>query len=291
MTRKFLEGKVLRGITLGEDLEETMTRGRVAAGLAGLVLMVGVLGAQTVDNGAPQQTIANGGLIHTLMAAPVTGQPYSAVQVHRTKQTLADGTNITHAGHHSVYRDSAGRVRVELRLPNPQKEQPDPVMVFVLDPVAHTMLTWSTGSKAAKAATLIRIPEQKQNAAKTAPAQVKLGADSRPQPVVTTEDLGTDVLQGVPVSVTKTTTVVPAGRAGNDAPITKTQEIWTSQDLKLVMKEQWEDPRTGERTVELDRFSRAEPDPALFRAPAGYAVKDIRETLKELEEKLNEMQN
>lgn len=265
--------------------------GRVAAGVAGVVLMVGVARAQTVDNGAPKETMANGGLIHTLVAAPVTGQPYSAIQVHKTKRTLADGTNITHAGHHSVYRDSSGRARVEVRLPNPQKVQPDPVMVFVSDPVAHTMLMWSTDSKAAKVATLIRIPEQKQNAAKTAPAQVRPTADSRPQPVVTTEDLGTDVLQGIPVTVTKTTTVVPVGRSGNDAPITKTEEVWTSQDMKLVMKEQWEDPRSGERTVELDQFSRAEPDPALFRAPAGYSVKDIRETLKELEDRLNQLQN
>ena len=77
----------------------------------------------------------------------------------------------------------------------------------------------------------------------------------------------------------------------NDAPITKTHEVWTSQDLKLVMKEQWNDPRMGERTQELANFSRAEPDPALFRVPAGYATKDLLQGLKELEEKLNALQN
>jgi hypothetical protein len=68
--------------------------------------------------------------------------------------------------------------------------------------------------------------------------------------------------------------------AYNDAPITKTREVWTSADLKLVMKEQWSDPRSGERTVELEEFSRAEPDPALFRAPQGYVVKDVAADLE-----------
>ena len=266
-----------------------MVRGLVA-GFVGLALMAAGAAAQTADNNAPKEVIANGGLIHTLVAAPVIGQPYSAVQVHKTEQALADGTNISHAGHHSVARDSEGRVRVEVRLPNLQKEQPDPVMVFVLDPVAHTIMTWSTGSTATKVATLIKLPEEKRNVAKTAPAEVRTG-DSRPQPVVTTEDLGTDTLQGLPVMVTKTTTVVPAGRSGNDAPITKTHEVWTSPDLKLVMKEQWKDPRTGVRTVELDQFSSSDPDRALFRAPAGYTVKDLKQTLQELQEKLGQMLN
>jgi hypothetical protein len=112
-------------------------------------------------------------------------------------------------------------------------------------------------------------------------------ASTRLQPVVTTEDLGTVMLQGLPVTDVRTATVVPIGRAGNDAPITKTHEVWTSQDLKLVMKQQTEDPRTGMTTVELEEFSRAEPDAKLFRVPPGYAVKTVLQSLKELEEKLS----
>ena len=67
--------------------------------------------------------------------------------------------------------------------------------------------------------------------------------------------------------------------------------MWTSPDLKLVVKQQWEDPRIGERVVELENFSRAEPDPGLFRVPGGYTVKDALQSLKELEEKLSEAQN
>ena len=136
---------------------------------------------------------------------------------------------------------------------------------------------------------MVKIPaEQKQEA--TVQPQVT-SASTRPQPVVSTEDLGTVTLQGLPVTDVRTTTIVPVGRAGNDAPITKTREVWTSPELKLVMKQQMVDPRTGETTVELEQFSRSEPDSALFRVPPGYTVKTALQSLKELEEKMNAAQN
>ena len=249
---------------------------------AGLALLTLPVLAQTT---APKEVIANGGLLHALLAAPVVGEPFSAVQTHQTKQTLADGTNITHHGHHSLARDAEGRFRVEVRMANGQNGKPDTVMVFVMDPVAHTLTTFMTGGNGPRVATVAKVPKTERKEA--APAKTSVEVSDRPQPVVTMEDLGSDIVQGQPVTVLKVTTVIPPGRSGNDAPITKTHEIWTSPDLKLILKEQWEDPRSGERTIELDKLSRMEPDPALFRAPAGYQVKDALETLKEMQEKLN----
>jgi hypothetical protein len=258
--------------------------------LAGLMLVGSYAGAQTAGPDAgSNEVISNGGLLHTLMAAPVIGQPYSAIQVHQTSRKLADGTTISHKGHHFVARDAAGRVRVELRMAKAQNGGQETVMVFVSDPVAHTITTWITGPNANKTASVAKIPEVRKP---ETPTQARVANDTtRPQPVVTTEDLGTQTIQGLPVTDVRTTIVVPAGRSGNDAPITKTREVWTLPDLKLVMKEQWEDPRSGERTVDLENFSRAEPDPALFRAPPGYVVKSVLESLKELEDKLTAAQN
>lgn len=261
-------------------------RNSLSAGLIAAALLISTALAQTTTP-ANKEILSNGGVFHSLLAAPVIGQPYSATQVHRDKRQLADGTNITHNGHHFIARDAAGRVRVEMRMA--ETADGETILVFVSDPEAHTITTWVTGPKANKLASVVKIPTEKYGAAKPAPA--KVAQDTRPQPIITTEDLGTDTLQGLPVSVVKTTTIVPAGRSGNDAPITKTLEVWTSPDLKLVMKEQWEDPRSGERTISLEKFSRAEPDPALFRPPTGYTVKDLKQSLQELEEKLNATQN
>ena len=71
-----------------------------------------------------------------------------------------------------------------------QNGQPETVMVFVLDPMAHAMMIWTRGAKTTKVATLIKLPDQKKDAAKTAEAQARPAMDSRPQPVVTTEDFG-----------------------------------------------------------------------------------------------------
>jgi hypothetical protein len=262
-------------------------RNLLSAVTIGAALLISTAFAQTTTP-ANKEILSNGGLLHSLLAAPVIGQPYSATQVHSTRQQLADGTNITHSGHHFIARDASGRVRVEMRLANASDGQPETILVFVTDPVGHTITTWVTGPKANKVASVVKIPAEKPTA-KAAPAHIR--QDNRPQPIITTEDLGTDTLQGMPVSVVKTTTIVPAGRSGNDAPITKTDEVWTSADMKLVLKEQWEDPRTGQRTVSLEKLDRADPNPALFHPPAGYTVKDVLQSLKDLEEKLNQTQN
>ena len=261
---------------------------RSAAMGMGFALITLSAAGQGASSSGNQTQLANGGLLHSILAAPVVGQPYSAVQVTHTVQTLANGTKVSQSGHHAVARDSVGRVRVEQRIAKGRDGSADVFLVFVMDPSAHTLTTWAMGMKdAPKRASVVKLPAQPRGEEKSAntPASAR-DESTRPKPVVTIEDLGTESLEGQTVSVSRTTTIVPAGRSGNDAPITKTREVWTSPDLKLVLKEQWEDPRTGVRTVALEKLSRAEPDAALFRPPSGYEVKSVMESLKDLEEKL-----
>jgi hypothetical protein len=256
-------------------------------GMAGGLFLPGHSTGQT--DGQTQPPLATGGVISSLIAAPVVGQPYSAVQVHGSTQTLADGSTVSHHGHHVVARDAEGRVHVELRLANGKNGAPDEVLVFVVDPVAHRLTTWvSGGPDHPKIASTLKIPAGQQA---VSPRPENPRDTTRPQPIITTEDLGTQSIQGLVVTGKRTTTIVPAGRSGNSAPITKTHEVWTSPDLQLVVKQQWNDPRIGQRTVELEKISRENPDPVLFRPPAGYEVKDAAQTLKELEEKLSGSQD
>jgi len=266
-------------------------RKRILAGMVCLVASAGIAVAQSAAPNQPKEVISNGGLMHTLEAAPVIGQPFSAVQVSQLVRKLADGTTIKNGPGpgHAAMRDASGRVRVEKRLTQASSGNPGIFMVFVLDPVGHTLTTWSTGGKGEQVAVAIHVPADKpRTAAASRPEQVK-AESGRPQPIITTENLPQETIEGVPVDVVKTTTIVPAGRSGNDAPITKTHEVWTSADLKLVMKQQSTDPRTGELTIWLKNFSRAEPDPAMFRAPAGYTVKDLKQTMQEVAERLAQM--
>jgi hypothetical protein len=177
-------------------------------------------------------------------------------------------------------------VHVELRLANGKDGKPDEVVVFVMDPVAHTLTTWVVNApNQTRAAAVFKIPASTTRT-ESAPDSHDLSDTTHPQPIVNVEDLGTQSLDGLTVAGKRTTTIVPAGRAGNSAPITKVHEVWTSPDLQLVIKQHWTDPRSGEKTVELENIARSNPDPALFHAPAGYEIKSAPESLKQLEEKL-----
>jgi len=253
-----------------------LSRSVVACWVAAGAIFAGVLGwaavAQQAATGAeaePYRHLSNGGLNHSLDAFLVYGQPFVAEQVGKQGRTLTDGTNIVHFGHHAIYRDSAGRIRVEQPCGcAPDHEQM--IEVYILDSNAKTETRWRVGGNPPKVATVTQwVPKTPETV--HPPIQRPANA-SRPQPQSTTDELRDDVMDGVPVKVVRVTTVVPAGRSGNDRPITKTHTAWISDDLKVVLMEQWEDPRDGVRTVGLAQFERKEPDPRLFQPPTGYSI-------------------
>jgi hypothetical protein len=258
--------------------------------LAVLAVSLGVAGDATAQQqGAgdpePYRNLSNGGLNHSLAAFVVQSAPFSAQQVAKTGKTLSDGTNIEHFGHHAIYRDSAGRVRVE----QPCGCAPDHEQMFeiyVLDPVAGTMTTWRQGGDRPKVATVTKwVPKTPETVKPPRPVAMN---SARPQTMSTVSEEPAQLMDNVPVRVVKVTTVVPAGRSGNDGPITKTHTAWISDDLKLVMMEQWEDPRAATRTVGLAQFDRKEPSATLFQPPPGYTVRTAKQSVEELQQKLSE---
>ena len=90
----------------------------------------------------------------------------------------------------------------------------------------------------------------------------------------TTEDLGTQTMEGLSVTGTRTTRVIPAGQMGNDKPITTVTEVWTSPDLKTIVSSKRSDPRMGEQTFQLTNITRVEPDPSLFTVPPDFKIID-----------------
>jgi hypothetical protein len=88
------------------------------------------------------------------------------------------------------------------------------------------------------------------------------------------EDLGASNMAGVPVTGSKTTTVIPAGTMGNDRDITITEERWYSPDLKMNIMTKHSDPRMGETVFQVNSLTRANPDPSLFQVPSDYQIKE-----------------
>lgn len=86
------------------------------------------------------------------------------------------------------------------------------------------------------------------------------------------EDLGTQVINGVPAHGTRTTIVIPAGQIGNDRDIRIVSERWFSNELQMLIKSSNNDPRFGENTYALTNILQGAQDPALFEIPAGFTV-------------------
>ena len=95
----------------------------------------------------------------------------------------------------------------------------------------------------------------------------------------TTEDLGSQTMEGVLVNGVRTTHTIPEGQIGNERPITIVTEVWTSPELKTIVCSKRSDPRMGEQTFRLTNIVRAEPSLSLFTVPADFKIVEGPQTI------------
>jgi hypothetical protein len=235
---------------------------------------------------------------------PVAGAPFSAHEVNESVQTLADGNRITRTTESQLYRDGQGRVRREVSLGPPpgssssQKHTiitiDDPVagVTYSLEPEEHiarkllrptpqddaafrAKLKAENKAQAGEPANITFYKESKVQAGESANVTFyKIGSESGHQSA--TEDLGTQVIEGITAAGTRVTTTIPTGAIGNEQPIQIVSERWYAPDLQTVVLSKLNDPRIGETTHKLTNINRGEPDPSLFQVPAGYTVQDSK---------------
>lgn len=215
----------------------------------------------------------------------VVGQPFSATRKTTTVQKLADGTTITREQSERLARNSQGITLSETKPNLPQGAlHRDFTFTHIYNPIDRTTTSWSSTLKQATVYHMHdpeRLRQQSRKGAtqpcpvpaagKTAVAQ----KDSSPQPETRTEKLDGKTIEGVYAEGVRITTTIPAGYEGNDRPIVTVRETWTSPELKTVLLQTIDDPRSGLSTTALTELQCGEPDPALFRVPEGYTVKDV----------------
>ena len=234
-------------------------------------------------------------------APPVQGEPYSATVTNEFVQTLADGNRIVQTNTGTIARDSLGRTRQDAPLPklgNLSVENA-PHIVFIEDPVAQVSYTLNVTDKVAQKLTMptgaragIQIPDNGGNAVfierrgsvstdgplpppfPMAAIALQDGITTNEQAQVTTEDLGSQTMQGVLVNGVRTTRTIPAAQIGNDKPISIVTEVWTAPELNTIVYSKRDDPRMGEQTFQLTNISRTEPDPSLFAVPSDFKIVD-----------------
>ena len=205
----------------------------------------------------------------------VTGAPFTATAVGQTNRTLADGTKISQTVQSNLYRDAQGRVRKEVTLPagSAASSGEPKSLVVIRDPVAGTGYFLDTAKKIAHS-----MPQHAKSAGNGAPAidestagELHHGPDDAN---VVKESLGTQTINGVAAEGTRYTRTIPAGRIGNDKPLTIVREEWYSPDLQMIVQSRRMDPFVGETTYNVTNIQRTAPNPSLFTVPSDYTVKD-----------------
>ena len=201
----------------------------------------------------------------------VPGAPYSAQAVTQFTQTLASGDHIQRTMTASIARDSQGRTRVDRSISGvgalSAREGAQARAIMIHDVVAGVSYALNP---ATKTGTSMQIH------ARPAGSEEARARHSSPNAALKTEDLGTQVMQGVTVTGKRVTRVIAAGQEGNEKEIDIVTETWFSADLQAVIQSKTSDPRFGETVYQLSGLSRAEPDPALFAVPAGYSITEGR---------------
>jgi hypothetical protein len=209
------------------------------------------------------------------------GAPFTAEYVLENKGTLRDGTEVNVKRTMLRYRDSEGRTRMETD-----------DMITIVDPVSHVNYTLNkkslTGTKGPRTPTAAEL-QLRQEAQAALDAQNRAAAAAKGPSVtlgrqVTSESLGTQVMEGLTVQGTRTTVMMRFGMQ-EDAPMIKVVgELWYSPELKLSISIKTDDPRQSTvTTAKYTNIVLGEPDPALFRPPSGYAVRDLNQRQEEIQ--------
>ena len=241
-------------------------------------------------------------LISPFLGQTLLGQinvlPYSAVQITESVQTLSDGTHITQGKQTTLlYRDSQGRTRTE-PLPTPilGATLPNPPLRFIIinDPVAGSNYTLNPNAKTGQrmqmpgrvapgamgsagtgfqGAKIMMTPTGPGILSSTV-AALPVPPPTAKSPLSKSEELGTQLIEGLLCEGRRTITVYPIGMFGNDREITAIYENWTVKELGIPVLSKAYDPRMGESVTKLTEINRAAPDPDLFMIPADYTIED-----------------
>jgi hypothetical protein len=260
--------------------------------IVGLTAAPLLLAQQAINDAGVSSTVplhhaANGRLL------PFPNAPFSAEAVTTVNQTLRNGTRLEQSTTARYYRDSLGRLRVELlmeglRQPNTMSERhirlticpfardvPDvrEPSCYSVDPVTRTT-RWGGNPwllPLTKDGHFVGTPVGGVRFIQFTRAQDILRYEPQVADTIRHEPLGRRRIGGLDTTGERTSLTLPAlVYPRNDAPLDLVDEEWESADLGLVIYARYSDSKGGFIEYRLQNISRDEPSPDLFVIPADY---------------------
>jgi hypothetical protein len=206
--------------------------------------------------------------IDGIWVTPVPNAPFTATVQIVSHTKLADGTEHIVKTENQIARASSGRIRNERRVlvPAAFTGKPRLLSAHIYDPTSGVNIFTDTVTRIARQTILTQQPHTPANA--LPPSQ------QRAMPGIVVTSLGEQSLNGVQLSGTRKTRIIPADRSGTGQSVTITDDYWYSPDLSIYLIIRHDDPRTGEQLVAVTEIERAEPTADLMRIPDGYKTVD-----------------
>jgi hypothetical protein len=232
-------------------------------------------GWNVVEGEIRQPGLIAGGPLHTtagfhyyISAGARTSYDYVVQEAPYSAERITERTNsvLATTNQERLYRDSAGRTRVERQLSQQYGDKDRaPVFTEITDPVDGVLVVLDPAHRTAHR---FALPHMEQS-----PRLHTFSPNTARGTIESVKDLGENTMEGVTVSGELETWRTPAGTAGNDHEYTQSSESWYSTKLKLILLEKTHS-MTDDAAIRLTHFSQAEPNHSLFEIPAGYTVVD-----------------
>ena len=238
--------------------------------VAGVIVIVGLASAFPISGLGQERAEAIGG---PLTGPTVSGAPFSASAITTITAMRADGTRFERSTPAKYYRDSAGRVRVELMVNGGSGRritvQPEPgTSLYWLDEStrnarlhAREVESWAVGGGNSFS---VQVAANEFLDVHRFSRVQDLFADSE------AEALGSRRIQGVDTIGHRVVITVPVGYIGNERAIDIVDERWESPELRILIESRYSDSRVGTVAYRLTNIHRDEPGPNLFVIPDGY---------------------
>jgi len=208
--------------------------------------------------------------------------PFSGVVKATFEQKLPNGNSIHGVTRTHQARDSMGKTRAEFAQNCLRGEDGQPQVVLsvsVFDPALKTSMSWQVNNDGVPKVVHLfhqnEVPAKEPSPEERAEQRKLAQLRQPPKEEFRTENLGTRTINGVTAEGTRRVRTIPAGEEGNELPLEVIDETWSSKQMGLMLMTIRDDPRQGRTTVEFEELNLAEPDPALFAAPAGYKVEEV----------------
>jgi hypothetical protein len=91
-------------------------------------------------------------------------------------------------------------------------------------------------------------------------------------PDIRSEELGVEVIEGMPLRHGRQTAHYPAGYAGQKNSDDAVTDYWYSQELQSFVLVKQVGPHKSVNTLRVRDIRREDPEPSLFKIPKGYEV-------------------